>query len=69
MTENGDSTTARAHGRVTGRTVLKAAGATALAAGAVTASRSAPVPRRFVAPPSPVPQRRNRADFADVAYG
>jgi monoamine oxidase len=40
MTENGDSTAARAHGRVTRRTVLKAAGATALAAGAVTATAS-----------------------------
>ncbi|NUS89093.1 MAG: NAD(P)-binding protein, partial [Streptomyces sp.] len=40
MTENGDSTTPRAHGHVTRRTVLKAAGATALAAGAVTATGS-----------------------------
>lgn len=38
MTENGDSTTPRAHGGVTRRTLLKAAGATALAAGAVTAT-------------------------------
>ncbi|MFD8228330.1 FAD-dependent oxidoreductase, partial [Streptomyces massasporeus] len=44
MTENGDSTTPRAHGRVTRRTVLKAAGATALAAGAVTATAASSAP-------------------------
>ncbi|MEJ8668332.1 hypothetical protein WKI71_06485 [Streptomyces sp. MS1.AVA.1] len=38
MTENGDSTTPRANGRVNRRTLLKAAGATALTAGAVTAT-------------------------------
>lgn len=38
MTENGDSTATRADGRVTRRTLLKAAGATTLTAGVVTAT-------------------------------
>jgi hypothetical protein len=40
MTENGDSTIPRAHGRVTEELLLKAAGATALTAGAVAATAS-----------------------------
>ncbi|MGW0494309.1 hypothetical protein ACWD0Z_02455 [Streptomyces sp. NPDC003007] len=52
MTVNGDSTTSRAHGRVTRRTLLKTAGATALTAGAVTATGLPPQPTASPTTPS-----------------